>query len=752
MYKIDPNTKIRAVRYYLKNGATLKQTALLFKIHYLTLFKYITLYRKYGEARLIMSYHRPWNRTDKELEEKIVYLKENNPGLTVKNAQEILKKAGIKISTKGIWGVWKRYGYTGFDKTKLSVKFTEYFPWTEEAKAKFKAAQEVFSRGDIKLSAEILNSTPMLPNNELLQHIPDALLSRQRRIEKISILYWEMPASSYLKEVRQMQEKFRKKGLYYSMLRLTLLEAFVLSWLGESKKQLNLTLGLKEFIQKKDNRIPPSLFAFRFLMSISEGVAYMRFLHTEETYKRIRLCHRQLMSRNFLIPYFMEALGILYTHVDDFNKAEFWYSKVLDEYEKKDMDSTETKNFLSSIYYLKGDYKKALSLLENADTKGWHYNAKYLLIQATRALVNGMPHKAMSFSSQAIMAQKKEGIRWGIYSANMITASAYCSLGEKVKAISILRRTLGFVKQKYKRGEFTLRLLISHICNTDMPQGTGEHVLPRVKLVLLLKRRKYHQALKYARRKGIIAILQSRIIFFPALIAKLLERGKPTGVPRAMLHLPALNNRIPVYNIRFMGHSVFYKNRKYIKGDLSPKLSSFVIYCALNMSEPGEKIQLADIYQNFWKNSKYPGRNLSHLLVKVRKILKIPSHLPEISHRSGEPVLINQGIHFISDYSEFEQALATAHAFERADEWEFAKKEYLYAFKLFRGAPFEKMYDPWSEQMRRVILNKLETETLHFAKSCFEQGNRRDAKRVLQKVHGILPESEEIKNMVNQLR
>ena len=127
MYKIDSQTKIRAVRYYLKNGATLKKTALLFKIHYLTLFKYVTLYKKYGETRLLQTYRKPWNRTKKELEEKIVLLKENNPRLTVKNAQKILKQEGVEISPKGIWGIWKRYGYAGFNKEKLSIKFTEYF-------------------------------------------------------------------------------------------------------------------------------------------------------------------------------------------------------------------------------------------------------------------------------------------------------------------------------------------------------------------------------------------------------------------------------------------------------------------------------------------------------------------------------------------------------------------------------------------------------------------------------------------------
>jgi hypothetical protein len=52
--------------------------------------------------------------------------------------------------------------------------------------------------------------------------------------------------------------------------------------------------------------------------------------------------------------------------------------------------------------------------------------------------------------------------------------------------------------------------------------------------------------------------------------------------------------------------------------------------------------------------------------------------------------------------------------------------------------------------MRRVILNKLESEVLHFAKSCFEHGNRADAKRVVERVTKIISNSEEIEKMVRE--
>lgn len=171
----------------------------------------------------------------------------------------------------------------------------------------------------------------------------------------------------------------------------------------------------------------------------------------------------------------------------------------------------------------------------------------------------------------------------------------------------------------------------------------------------------------------------------------------------------------------------------------------------MKAGEPGKKILLEDIYNNFWKESPQAAKNLSHLLVRIKKILKIPSHLLEMSRRGGEPALVNRGIHFITDYNEFEQMLTTAQAFERAGEWGFAKKEYLRAFRIFRGEPFKKMYDNWSEDMRGVILNKLETEALHFAKCCLEHRNKRDAKKILEKVLKIIPDSVELQKMRGEI-
>jgi len=53
--------------------------------------------------------------------------------------------------------------------------------------------------------------------------------------------------------------------------------------------------------------------------------------------------------------------------------------------------------------------------------------------------------------------------------------------------------------------------------------------------------------------------------------------------------------------------------------------------------------------------------------------------------------------------------------------------------------------------MRFKILSELENEAINFARACLEHNNKRDAKKVLEKILKIIPDSEEIKNQLNYL-
>jgi hypothetical protein len=62
------------------------------------------------------------------------------------------------------------------------------------------------------------------------------------------------------------------------------------------------------------------------------------------------------------------------------------------------------------------------------------------------------------------------------------------------------------------------------------------------------------------------------------------------------------------------------------------------------------------------------------------------------------------------------------------------------------------MYDDWSEDMRGIILNKLEHAALDFTKFCLAHRNGKDAVKVLQKISKMMPLSHEINARLNDLR
>lgn len=97
MYKIQSQIRLQLVHYYLNNGVTLMQTARKFNVHYQSVFKWVKWYQKQGEERLLSNDYGHWNRTEKVIEEKVVFLKENDSTLTGKKAKQILEKNNIKI-------------------------------------------------------------------------------------------------------------------------------------------------------------------------------------------------------------------------------------------------------------------------------------------------------------------------------------------------------------------------------------------------------------------------------------------------------------------------------------------------------------------------------------------------------------------------------------------------------------------------------------------------------------------------------
>jgi hypothetical protein len=278
------------------------------------------------------------------------------------------------------------------------------------------------------------------------------------------------------------------------------------------------------------------------------------------------------------------------------------------------------------------------------------------------------------------------------------------------------------------------------------------------RLIYLLKRahrtRKiidYRKAFEFARRKQLLGVVHRWIAFFPDAVKHMIEKGKNTGLPRAILKYPVFNKSAPVYHLRLLGSPVVTRNQETLRAKLSPKETAFFIHLGLRAGEQGKSIFLQDIVDNFWPRSKDATSLLHHLLTDIKKKLRIPRHMLAVSSTSGEPRLLNRGLYITTDYEEIQILFTQSTVLERAGEWRYARRDYLRAFALIKNEPFVKMYDNWSETMRASIINTLEKQSLHFAELCLQHKDEDHAKRVLEKMAHILPQSSSISDLLEEL-
>ena len=744
--------RLDIVRYYIKSGDSLRKTAQKFKVSYRAVFRWVKLYKEHGAIRLLSTYKKPWNRIGNELEESIVFLKEYRPALTIRKTKDILQKEGITISQKGIYGIWKRYGYTGFNRENMTYDISEYAPWTEETKEKFKYAEDLFKNKHIKKAAKVLNTIPLLPQNDLIVQVPDIHLNLKRRIDKMIHLFGEVSLPHYLKKTEKLYELCKREKLYYQALRIGIFEVLALGWAVKPKKMLARIAELKKIAHLSGNYYSYSLFGSCFPIIVSEGTAYGMMSKIKKASVIAHSCRAMIMRQKKKPPLFMMGLANLYTFLEDKEAAEYWYreclKKIGESGEKYDWLRKTVKNYLADVLANKGKYKEAIALLKDADLPGWRYRPRKLFYQSMWYLNEGNPHKTISSSSQALSLLKEKDIRANIFNVNFTTASAYASLGEKKRAENILRKIMPYLKKfKFNRRSALLEIILYP---SNINKQRYRDVVPTVKLASLLKEGNYPKALQYAKKMGIQSSFCKYIFFFPDIVLDLLEKGKPTYLPRHILRLPIFNKKTPVYNFKFLSNVTIDKNQKKLKIKLMPKDCAFLIHFALKAGAPHKKIPLESLYNNFWANSKNQARNLSHLLVRIKRELKIPPHLLEVSYKKEVHALINKGIHFTTDYDESIQALLQAKAFQRANEWQFAKTNFLEALSLIRSEPFGKMYDPWSEDMRRITLNRFENDILNFIKTCMQNRDYRTAEKIFRKTGKIITGSKQLEAIMKQ--
>lgn len=742
MYKKDPDLKLAAVDHYLRNDTTLMATAKRFGIHYQTLVNWLRRYRKHDnkKAGLLPVYVQPWNRVGRELEDRVVGMKEVDPTLTVRQARQRLLDQGVELSVKGIWNVWKRFGHAGFVKKRLGPNYTEYCSWTDESRKKFDLAQELFKHGKVKSCARILNTIPMLPKNDLIARIPDSALNINRRVEKVAAQYKRIPIKKYFAAIKKLFRECTAAGKTSLALRLKIFEICALSYTGRPALLLENTEELKSLLGPKGGYYSSLLFTLRFTAFLSEGIARAQLGDIASAVKITRTCYDLIRRRKHPPLSLVNELGALCTWIQDFKKAEYCFSRTLES--TVDDQQLILRRNLNFVLFHKGELKKSLQFLKQVTGQGWGYDARILLCEAVWALVDGRPEDALALCTRSLLQFKKEELNIGILQSYLVIAGIHSSLGDRAKAIAFLKRFLPLAAESFKNQADIFRRIIEP--ETGRPAEAArekDSLLPTAWLVGLLKQGRYAKAYAFARKKSLMSDFYQFVMFFPAAVKDQIDRGKPVHLPRSILRLPLFNKERPVCYLRLLGPLVVLRNGQNLRLKMPPRETAFAVHCALRAANPGKAIPARDLFENFWPQSERPARNLSHVLVSVKRRLKIAGHQIVVTRQDFAVNLVNRGVHFMTDYDEFKQLVATARALERAGKWPLACKEYKRAFALFRGEPLGKMYDNWSLDMRRVIAEDLKSAFEQFAAVCRQNACPHVSDAVFRRLSSVVTKS-----------
>ena len=722
--------KIAAVTSYTQKRRPLRVIAQHYGISYTTLWHWIRRYRERGADGLKGSITQT-RRIPHDTEITVMMVKERHPGISVRKARTILNQAGVRISIFGIWRIWKDYGLI---RNKRDDPLDVFIPTTPDLERTMDRVRRHVEQKEYQPAARILNRLPGMPRSPIINRIPYRYLSPRRKLDRLCLERRSGTYERFAIRARRIGAALEKKGYRYSSIIADFYELDALDIMGQPGKKEKVLRRLSG--KMRGIRSCSLQFLFRF----EQAYTSVYRLKITEALGYIEQCRRFIHL--LPDPHYWELFGALLVLIGKFNNARVFYQKALAQVTDLTITARLTVQMARYAHCYAGDYRGCRNMLAGMNQKQPEpaLDSAYNLTCAYRHFGEGDLGEAARHFVRSLETASRGKHTNRIYAASVGLAGVARALNQKKEARNYLRKYLPLIKKNRLLRE---GLLLK--CFLD-PATVIPPELLRISPLNLLNRLQrahrsgkivdYRTAYRFAEAQGLTGLFHRWIVFFPASAARLIEKGKKTGLPKSVLNFPVFNQAIPVFHVLLLGDCALIRNGIKLKSRLSPKEKAFLIHLALRIEAPGKSIEVDRLLHNFWPRSPDGTRLLSHLLVTLKKRLRLASHRLRFTAGAGTARLINNGVYFTTDYAELQSLLTQARTLELSGEWHFARREYRRAFKLCRGALFDKMYDEWSEETRRAIMNYLETEAIRFARMCVERGNKKDAARVLDKIKG----------------
>ena len=731
--------KIAAVEDYLKSRLSMRLIARRHDVSHPTLWHWINRHQKQG-AEGLKDHKDRTRRIPYDLEVSVMRLKELRPGISVRNARIELNRSGIKISIYGIWRIWKEYGLI---KNKRDDPLDTFIPATSDLKKVMGEVLKHIEKKSYKQAALTLNRLPSMPRSPILSRIPFRYLSPRRKLDRLCL---ERRVGSYERfaiQARLTSALLEKNGYFHSSIIADFYELDALDIIGQPEKK-------EEVLQKLSRKILNiRSYPLRFLFQFEQAYTSVYRLKIIEAEEYIKKCRRFV----YLLPhpYYWELFGALLVLIGKFKNARVFYQKAITKTTDRDIADRLELQIARYVHCYAGDYPGCREMLTNLIHRNPElaFGSSYNLTHAYLNFGEGDLGEAARYFVKSLETAFRGKHTNRIYAASVGLAGVARALNQKKEARNYLRKYLPLIKKnRLLREKLLLECFLDPeiIIPSDLQRTSPFKLLARLQQANRTgKVGDYRRAFHFAESRGLTGLFHRWIVFFPESAARLMEKGKKTGLPKSIINFPVFNQRYPVYRVYLLGDLRVTKNEKYLQPRLTPKEKALLIHLALHIDAPGKSVEVEILSHNFWLRSPGTAHLLSHLLVKLKKKIRLASHLLGLSAGAGgKSKLVNKGVYFTTDYAEFKSLLTQARTLELSGEWRFARREYLRAFALCRGEPFQKMYDDWSEETRRSIMDQLENETLRFARICAELNNKNVAAKVLNKIAIIIPGSPEI--------
>lgn len=442
-----------AVQTYLQSNSSLRFVSKQLGVHYNTLLRWVKLFRDGGKKNLKdrENNHSPWNRIPKEDEEAIVTLKESNPGLTIMRAKTILERRGKFYSAKGIWSVWKRYGYTGFNKTKFSSDYMDAIYISKNDRKSIETAKTAISSGKLKKAADIVNSLLSCSDKDLVGKIPERYLNDRRKLDKLSAQFGKIPYTQFRNKIMTLRRTLVNKGLRYSAIRGGVKEVLVLEWLGKPKEKLKLIKELRHLLGRKGSYV---LTPILFTLNASEFIANMRLLRINKAVDNLSRCKQ--LSKRMSSPVFLNDLAILYSYLGYYREMGKILEGVIEMTEYKE-DGPHIVNSLAFVKSSAGDYRSSLSLL---GTSKRTLDSIGLFAKSHSYIGTGKIEKARELAKQGLLEAKKMGIMSYVSNGTMILAEVNAALRERKRAMVLVKKYVELLRKSGMYGSVISREII----------------------------------------------------------------------------------------------------------------------------------------------------------------------------------------------------------------------------------------------------------------------------------------------------